>query len=414
MPLTLNCPKCKKPFRVRDEALGARVKCPSCAQILQVPSSISPASMVDIPMEDNTKSKTEQIGPPPIPPAPFPDSTRIQVPDRRRNTPQEEDKPEDVLASQPHPDTRKKPLASSDRTVPIPSNTSSPRNVVRSPQQQGAQSSAFGSESDLYRRWKSVKAGLRATQVAIWIALLPFLCEVGKWIYFFVEKIDPTLKEGQFGYPFWTEITVAYWFVLFVLASLLVILSRMRLGRVPAATHASGLGTGSMLMGLLSFLGFLGGVALVVLEVSGKLDEREKLYSIGLRSSLAVFILFGLLGEIWFLLYLGQVGAFTTEPRMQIRVARSLVLLVMLIAIPVIVRFFYPLFQTEVAFNPLGAFPAIGDRRDALLQNAMISWGIVAGIAFVLACLYTNLIGVLRRSVRRIVDEKAPIQVMLR
>jgi predicted Zn finger-like uncharacterized protein len=379
MPLTLNCPKCKKPFRVRDEALGARVKCPSCAQILQVPSSISPASMVDIPMEDNTKSKTEQIGPPPIPPAPFPDSTRIQVPDRRRNTPQEEDKPEDVLASQPHPDTRKKPLASSDRTVPIPSNTSSPRNVVRSPQQQGAQSSAFGSESDLYRRWKSVKAGLRATQVAIW-----------------------------------TEITVAYWFVLFVLASLLVILSRMRLGRVPAATHASGLGTGSMLMGLLSFLGFLGGVALVVLEVSGKLDEREKLYSIGLRSSLAVFILFGLLGEIWFLLYLGQVGAFTTEPRMQIRVARSLVLLVMLIAIPVIVRFFYPLFQTEVAFNPLGAFPAIGDRRDALLQNAMISWGIVAGIAFVLACLYTNLIGVLRRSVRRIVDEKAPIQVMLR
>lgn len=44
MPLTLNCPKCHKPFRVRDESIGQRVKCPSCGAILHVPSTLSPVS----------------------------------------------------------------------------------------------------------------------------------------------------------------------------------------------------------------------------------------------------------------------------------------------------------------------------------------------------------------------------------
>lgn len=45
MPITLNCPKCHKPFRVRDESIGGRVRCPSCAAILQVPSSLGPSSL---------------------------------------------------------------------------------------------------------------------------------------------------------------------------------------------------------------------------------------------------------------------------------------------------------------------------------------------------------------------------------
>src|SRR5258708_6352029 len=44
MPITLNCPKCHKPFRVRDESIGGRVRCPSCGSVLQVPSALSPAS----------------------------------------------------------------------------------------------------------------------------------------------------------------------------------------------------------------------------------------------------------------------------------------------------------------------------------------------------------------------------------
>src|SRR5262245_21354080 len=44
MPITLNCPKCHKPFRVRDESIGGRVRCPSCGAVLQVPSALSPAS----------------------------------------------------------------------------------------------------------------------------------------------------------------------------------------------------------------------------------------------------------------------------------------------------------------------------------------------------------------------------------
>src|SRR5436190_142265 len=44
MPITLNCPKCHKPFRVRDESIGGRVRCPSCGAVLQVPAALSPAS----------------------------------------------------------------------------------------------------------------------------------------------------------------------------------------------------------------------------------------------------------------------------------------------------------------------------------------------------------------------------------
>ena len=41
MPITLNCPKCHKPFRVRDESIGGRVRCPSCGAVLQVPCPVS-------------------------------------------------------------------------------------------------------------------------------------------------------------------------------------------------------------------------------------------------------------------------------------------------------------------------------------------------------------------------------------
>ena len=44
MPITLNCPKCHKPFRVRDESIGGRVRCPSCGSVLQVPGALAPAS----------------------------------------------------------------------------------------------------------------------------------------------------------------------------------------------------------------------------------------------------------------------------------------------------------------------------------------------------------------------------------
>ena len=59
MPMTLNCPKCHKPFRVRDDSAGLRVKCPTCAAILQVPASLAPSS------SDASKAR-----PAPSPPAP--------------------------------------------------------------------------------------------------------------------------------------------------------------------------------------------------------------------------------------------------------------------------------------------------------------------------------------------------------
>src|SRR5690349_9470735 len=43
MAIAVGCPACGKQLRVKDEFAGKRVKCPSCGQILALPSS-PPAS----------------------------------------------------------------------------------------------------------------------------------------------------------------------------------------------------------------------------------------------------------------------------------------------------------------------------------------------------------------------------------
>src|SRR5262245_37986259 len=61
MPITLNCPKCHKPFRVRDESIGGRVRCPSCGAVLQVPAALSPASNFDEPPKSESSDSVRPV-----------------------------------------------------------------------------------------------------------------------------------------------------------------------------------------------------------------------------------------------------------------------------------------------------------------------------------------------------------------
>ena len=37
MPISLSCPECAKPLRVKDESAGKKIRCPSCETIILVP-----------------------------------------------------------------------------------------------------------------------------------------------------------------------------------------------------------------------------------------------------------------------------------------------------------------------------------------------------------------------------------------
>src|SRR5262245_13481889 len=62
MPLTVTCPGCNAPLRVRDELVGKKVKCPRCAGVVQVPRAApvgaSPAAAAPPP---------PAAAPPPVP-----------------------------------------------------------------------------------------------------------------------------------------------------------------------------------------------------------------------------------------------------------------------------------------------------------------------------------------------------------
>ena len=55
MTITVNCPKCAKAYRLRDDLAGQRVKCQGCGSVLQIPSSPSTDAA-----DDFFRSLTEQ------------------------------------------------------------------------------------------------------------------------------------------------------------------------------------------------------------------------------------------------------------------------------------------------------------------------------------------------------------------
>jgi hypothetical protein len=46
MPLTVTCPGCSSPLRVRDEYVGKKLKCPRCQGVIEVPAAEAPAPVV--------------------------------------------------------------------------------------------------------------------------------------------------------------------------------------------------------------------------------------------------------------------------------------------------------------------------------------------------------------------------------
>ena len=412
MPLTLNCPKCKTPFRVRDEAMGQKVKCPTCQAVLSVPANIGPASVLDIPTDIPPSRPHGGMGaPPPVSPRPIPESIRMMPGDDAETLSLQEDFPslEKHLAANP-PQTRG--VSSPGRTAGMPNLP--PREEPPRPGSPPKRRPSTGVTPDSFRGWKNVAGALRLLQVASWFALVPLICETGKHVYFLTRKDLPDATPGFLGLGnFWMEVALLYTLIPFLLVMLLFLMGRISLTKVPATTDAKGLATGSMLMTLFSFFGFLGLMAVTILGLMEILGPREKIFKLGTNISLGIGIVFGLLAELWFLLFLGQVGPHVRQPKMSLRVGWFFVFFVMLAAIPFIVQEFYPLYLSadEVLYGSRNLGLQEGYRR--LHLNQAISSGVMLAQGLLLILAYVRLIGKVRRATWVMIEEKQPVMVMM-
>jgi hypothetical protein len=89
MPITLSCPACEKPIKVRDELAGKKARCPSCKHVFPVPAltnpnEASPAAASILPFDTNPPAMPVLADdPPPAPRYPGGDWTpHIALPPR--------------------------------------------------------------------------------------------------------------------------------------------------------------------------------------------------------------------------------------------------------------------------------------------------------------------------------------------
>ena len=98
MSQLVHCPTCKKPFRVLPEQLGAKVKCPNCMVIVQVPSVIDQvAESEQLVTEDQTPNLSPKSSP----------EARAKLKTKTKSKLEENAKPTVSVGGKPRPLTNK-------------------------------------------------------------------------------------------------------------------------------------------------------------------------------------------------------------------------------------------------------------------------------------------------------------------
>jgi predicted Zn finger-like uncharacterized protein len=411
MPITLNCPKCHKPFRVRDESIGGRVRCPSCGSVLQVPSALSPASNFG----DEPKSEGAAVagGPRPVAEDVPPGGSRAAAmsdlmlggPGRRDEAVDMNPQPGGMAgppsikglppmapgrahASKPQPAAPIPPAP----MAPPPAKTAA-RGPVRLPLGGGDPA------------WGRVHGGLGMIRWGLWFCALIFLGAFahGAWC---VLDTDGALKDGpgflqKEGWPRWKEILVAYTAGPLVFAIPLLLLGRLRCCRAPAEAHARGLACGATFFTLVALLGAAVYVGLTYFDLADKLADKVKVPPQTRMVALIATIPSAILADVLTLFFVGQLGWPLNRPGLQRSAAGVFVYAGVLPAAILIGHLFYPAYDAAMeslrqSGSPLGA----GDDSD-LARRVMI-WSVIilsAGLLFFLR--YAAVAGAGRRAIRR-------------
>lgn len=406
MPLTLNCPKCRKPFRVRDDSVGGRVKCPTCAAVLQVPANLTsvpgdssashPAvgasrrqGSESVPARTGKAGRAESFlddlpepgpnaGPPSIG-APMPATQPMKA--RRDESPERDSDREPVRRGR------------GAETGPLPTS----RKPAARPRSKSREADEILPEQIVEdaEGWRKVGKGLWWCQLAFFLALLPAIGNLAVVGYAANAENKAPEKLTDKGLldkslTLWQEIGYAYLFIVPVLVYLIMFMGRLRLLNVPESARTRGTATGLVLLTFVSLAAFAAYACSVILPNVANQSLPSEVKSI----SWTVFIYFGLLTEAWYLIYLGQMGVPLRSTRTLRDTALSLFMLVVLIVGVLIANDYYPLLVTSPKINP-----------EEILNTRMLEAGVYLVVTFVVVFRVTAVTGIIRRAINRWMDE---------
>ncbi|MCE9533616.1 MAG: hypothetical protein K8T89_21195, partial [Planctomycetes bacterium] len=410
MPITLNCPKCHKPFRVRDESVGMKVKCPTCGAVLQVPSSLSPASLdtSKIPGSESPAMPPKRPAGPAAPartarPEPNPESESdggsffndlpapgpisgppsLAVPQmRRRGEPEDEDMgPRRSAPSGPLPSARKPSAAKPKPAAKRQAESEEPESV---------EESAAG--------WRKVRKGLGWVRLGIFLALLPAAASFGIVIYCFQEHtaLPQDVKMNGVtgkGLSLWTEIELASTYGGGVLVYLLLLLGRKGCTHVPSVAKTRGLAGGTLFFTFLAFVAFATYATSIVMPIfaAQRLPHEAEIKPFALMG----FVFIGFLAEMWFMLFVAQAGIPLASMRIIREIALSAFLLIVLpVGVYITNHYYYALLLNSPKLEP-----------EKILETNLIQHGIYFLFSALFVIRIFKISGLLKRSIRNWFEE---------
>lgn len=419
MPITLNCPKCHKPFRVRDESIGGRVRCPSCGSVLQVPSALAPASHFgdDPRPEGGSASGTKPLAED----YPIGASRMGSLDEPLRGGPGAVDLNPPAGAPMPGPPSIRAPVPEPQR----PARQTAPQPPAPQRPAQGPTRAPIRLPGAADPTWAGVAGGLGMIRTALWLCVLVFVGLAGH-VAWTVFDPDGAMKGGpgflgKEGWPRWKELMVAYTAGPLVPAALLLLVGRMRLGRAPAEAQARGLALGAAFFTVLGLLALAAFVALAFFGLGDKVNlpallrDTREVWLFGLSSRLSVLELTALLtaipsailADVLTLMFIGQIGWPVGRPRLQKAAASVFGYVVVFTAAVLIGHLYYPALYAAITSYEQTGTPLGGGDDTGLAQRVMIWTVIVVAGALLFFLRYAAVAGGAKRAVRRYMSGEA-------
>jgi predicted Zn finger-like uncharacterized protein len=426
MPLTLNCPKCHKPFRVRDESVGGRVRCPSCGAVLQVPAALSPASSVglDLP-KDSPSGEMTGAHRPMAEDVPRGQGTmnemmlggpgRMDAPATDQTAGTALPSPPSIKGGRSEPPPRSLPTApptnASMPSMPLPPVPSRVRPAPR-PAPRGGKVQAL--PPDLAYAWSKVRGGLRLIRWGLFLCLLPLLASLGHaaWILF-----DPNSAQGAgfLGRPELNrvqEVALAYTAIPLALAALCLFFGRLKCGAAPSDSHAKGLARGAAFFTFLALLSIGVYVAQTYFDAGTKAKVPPEV--LPHLAPIAWYVIFPsiALAELLTLLFVGQIGWPVGRPSLQKGVAGFFLTALIVPTAAIIAERFYPFYHTlrykmedhGVTSPPDVLLVAFTGEDEAAARPMMIWTVVVMAVVILIVLRYAGVLGSGRRAIRKYME----------
>jgi predicted Zn finger-like uncharacterized protein len=399
MPITLNCPKCHKPFRVRDESIGGRVRCPSCGAVLQVPSALSPASNFgDEPKSDagshpGSKPMAEDY---PIGASRMGGAGDMLLGAAGREGAVDLNPPAGAPMAGP-PSIRGQVSAMPPKSVPVRAPAPAPASAPPAPQRVVPIRLPTGDEAS----WGAVRGGLGMIRWSLLLCAFVLVCVLGHGAWAVLEP-DSAMKAGpgflgKEDWPRWKEVMVAYTAIPLVPAALMLLLGRLRCGGAPSEAHARTLALGAAFFTLIGLAGGAVHVGMTYFDLGNKFHIPPVAQPIAYFAAIPSAIL----ADVLTLLFIGQIGRPIGRPGLQKAVATVFVYVGLLYAGIKIGHLFYPAYDLAMESIQQTGLP-LGAGDDSDLAKRVMIWSVIIVAGVMLFFLrYASVAGSARRAIRR-------------